>query len=117
MSFTIQGGNVLTQSTKLTTADPTEIASGGQSGAVIIGIYAAELAGSTPSLRIYKKRGTTETHLRGAKAMTAYEEYTRDVIIVLKANETLEAEASAANQVDIMVSYIPSDATAKGGAY
>lgn len=113
MTYMVQGGNIQTKATKLTTADPTVIAG---PGGVVIGIYAAEIAGATPTLAIYKTDGTTNWFKRGAKAMTAYEEYERDVIIALKANETLVADASAANQIDVIVTYIPKDMTAKGGA-
>jgi hypothetical protein len=114
MTYTIQGGNVQTKQVKLTTADPTVIVDGGQSGATVVGIYAAEIAGATPTFTLEKYDGTTRYFIRGALAMTAYQEYTRDVIIVLKAGESLRAEASAANQIDVVASYIPGDRTAKG---
>lgn len=113
MTYTVQGGNIQTKATKLTTADPTVIAG---PGGVVLAIYAAEISNNTPTLAIYKTDGTTNTFKRGPKAMTAYEEYERDVIIALKANETLVADASAANQIDVIVTYIPKDMTAKGGA-
>lgn len=111
MTYTIQGGNVQTRQAKLTTTDPTTIVPEG--GATIVGIYAAEIAGSTPTLAIYKTDGTNY-FLRGAKAMTAYEEYERNVIVVLKTGESLVVQASAANQIDVLVSYLPADKTAKG---
>jgi hypothetical protein len=114
MTFTIQGGNVQPAQVKLTTADPTVIVSGGQSGAVVVGIYAAEITGNTPTLTLEKYDGTNRYFIRGAKAMTAYEEYSRDVIIVLKPNESLRAEAGTANQIDVVATYIPGDRTAKG---
>lgn len=113
MTYTIQGGNVQTRSTKLDSTDPTVIA-GSASGAVVVAIYAAEISGNTPTLALYKTDGTTNTYLRSALAMTANQEYSRDVIIVLKANETLVAVAGAADQIDINVTYLPGDRTAKG---
>lgn len=115
MAYTIQGGAVFTKYTKLTTTGLTTILEGGQSGVIVVAIYAAEINGSTPALTIDHFTGTTTTYLRNLKNMTAREEYTRDVIIVLKAGELLRATASAANQVDVMVTYINRDATAKGG--
>ena len=107
--YTILGGNVQTKQAKLTTADPTVIVDGGQSGATVVGIYAAEITGATPTLTLEKFDGTTRYFIRGAKAMTAFEEYSRDVIIVLKAGESLRAEASVANLIDVVASYIPGD--------
>lgn len=117
MTYTIQGGNVQTKYTKLTTTGVTTILEAGQSGAIVVAIYAAEINGSTPALTIDHYNGTTTTYLRNLKNMTAREEYGRDVIIVLKANELLRATASAANQIDVMVTYIPSDRTAKGSGF
>lgn len=112
MTYTIQGGNVQTRQAKLTTTSPTTIVPEG--GATIVGIYAAEIAGSTPTLAIYKTDGTTNYYLRSALAMTARQEYARDVIVVLKTGESLVVQASAANQIDVLVSYLPADKTAKG---
>lgn len=112
MTYTIQGGNVQTRQAKLTTTNPTTIVPEG--GATIVGIYAAEVNGSTPTLAIYKTDGTTNYYLRSALAMTARQEYARDVIVVLKKGESLVVQASAANQIDVLVSYLPADKTAKG---
>lgn len=117
MAYTIQGGNVQTRYTKLIASTPTTILDGGQSGAIVIAVYAAEITGGTPTLSIAHFDGTTTTYIRNAKALVAHEEYARDVILVLKATDVLQATASAANQVDIAVTYIPSDRTAKGGAF
>jgi hypothetical protein len=114
MTFTIQGGNVQTRQVKLTTTNPTVIVDGGVSGAIVVGIYAAEITGNTPTLVLEKYDGTTSYYLRGALAMTAYQEYGRDVIIVLKAGESLRATAGTANRVDVLATYIPGDRTAKG---
>lgn len=114
MTYTIQGGAVQTRSTKLTTTVATEIATGGTSGAIVVAVYAAEIAGATPTFSYYKTDGVTNYFLRSALAMTARQEYTRDVIIVLKANEQIMAIAGTANQIDVNVTYIPGDRTAKG---
>jgi len=113
VTYTVQGGNLQTKYTKLTSVDPVAIAG---PGGVVVGIYAAEITGGTPTLAIYVTNGTTNTFKRGAKAMTAYEEYEHNVILVLKANETLMADPSLANQIDVAVTYIPKDMSAKGGA-
>lgn len=114
MTYTIQGGNVQSTPTKLTTTGVTTILSGGQSGVIVVAIYAAEIAGATPLFTLAHFDGTTTTYLRNMKGMTAHEEYSRDVIIVLKAGHELRATASVANQIDVIVTYIPGDRTAKG---
>jgi|SRR5690554_2794443 len=112
MAYTIQGGNVQPRQVKLNSTDPTTIVPAG--GATVVGIYAAEIAGSTPTFAIYKTDGTTNYYLRGAKAMTAHQEYERNLIVVLKTGESLVVQAGAADQIDVLVSYIPADKTAKG---
>lgn len=114
MTFTIQGGNVQTRQVKLSSTSPTVVVDGGQSGAVVVGVYAAEITGNTPAFSLEKYDGTTSYYLRNAKAMTAREEYARDLIVVLKAGESLRATAGAANQIDVLATYIPGDRTAKG---
>lgn len=117
MAYTIQGGNVQTRYTKLASTGVTTILDGGQSGAIVVAIYAAEINGSTPTLTIDHYDGTTTTYLRNLKAMTAREEYSRDIIIVLKAGQLLQATASAANQIDICVTYIPGDKASRGNSF
>jgi len=114
MSFTIQGGALLPAEKKLTTTTPTVIVDGKQAGATVIGIYATEIAGATPALTLekYDTESGISYYLRFAAPMTAKQEYTRDVILVLKANQQLRATASAANQIDVLVTYIPGDRTA-----
>lgn len=111
MSFTIQGGSILPAQQKLTTTNPTVIVDGKQSGATVIAIYATEISGNTPALTLekYDTETTERVYLRNAKPMTAREEYTRDVIVVLKAGEQLRATASAANQIDVLATYIPGE--------
>jgi hypothetical protein len=111
MTYSITGGAVLTREVRLTTTGATVLIPEG--GATIIGIYAAERAGATPSLAYWKVSGGTNFYLRGNKPMTAYEAWRDEVIVVLKRDETLMAQATAANQIDVIVSYIPADRTAK----
>lgn len=114
MSFTIQGGNIQTAQEKLTGTSPVVIVDGRQSGATVIGIYATEIGNVTPSLTLEKFDQDTgiSYYLRYQKPMTAKEEYTREPIIVLKARQQLRATASAANQIDVLATYIPGDRTA-----
>lgn len=115
--YTVLGGNLQTKYTKLTTTSATTILDGGQSGATAVAIYACEISGNTPTLSIDRYDGTTATYVRPpSKPLAAREEVTKEVIIILKAGELLRATASAANQVDVIVTYSPRDATAKGGA-
>lgn len=116
MTYTIQGGNVQTRMTKLTNTSVTTLIDGNPSGAIIIGIYATEIAGLTPSLTLDIWDGTTATYLRNAKALTAKEENQRDIIVVLKPGQSLRATATAANQIDVVTTYIPGDRMGKGGS-
>jgi hypothetical protein len=82
-----------------------------------VAIYACEIAGATPTLSIDRYDGTTATYVRPTKALTALQEIEKNVLLVMKTGELLRATASAGNQVDIIVTYIPGDKTAKGGAF
>lgn len=113
MSYSIQGGAILPARVKLTTTTPTIIVDGNQSGAIVVGIWAAKIAG-TPTLTIETFDGTTSTYLRYQQAFDTTGEYARDVIIRLKAGQSLRATASVANQIDIHASYISTDSTARG---
>lgn len=110
MSYTINGGTVLTRQVKLSTTTATELVPEG--GATIVGIYAT-VGNTTPALSYWKAADGVSYFLRNAKPMTAYETLRDEVIIVLKRNETLVAQAGTANQVDMLVSYIPGDRTEK----
>lgn len=114
--YTVLGGNLQTKYTKITTTSATTVLDAGPSGATVVAIYACEISGSTPTLSIDRFDGTTATFVRPTKALTAREEIVKDVLLVLKANELLRATASAGNQVDVIVTYSPRDATAKGGS-
>ena len=113
MTYTVNGGTVLTKAVKLTTTSATDIltASG---KTLIVAIYAAEIAGATPSLTIEKYDGTTSYYLRNAKAMTARELLELNVLLNLSHGEKLRATASAADQIDIWVAYLVADKTALG---
>lgn len=111
MSYTINGGTVLTRQVKLTTTSPTEIIPTG--GATLVGVYAAETAGATPTLAYYLLSEGTSFFLRSAKAMTARETWRDELIVVLGRDEKLMAQAGTANQIDIFVAYIPADKTAR----
>lgn len=113
MTFSIQGGNVQTRQVKLTTTAATVLVDGGQSGATVVAIYAGAING-TPSLTLDKWDGATSYAFRPAKAMATAEEYSREVLIVLKVGEQLRATSSVANAIDILATYIPGDRTAKG---
>lgn len=113
MSFTVNGGTVLTECVKLTGTALTDILVA-KGKTLIIAIYAGEINGATPTLDIAKTDGTTTFYLRKNKAMTAGETLLLDTLISLKNGEKLQAKASAANQIDIWVSYLAADKTALG---
>lgn len=116
MTYTIQGGAIFPAQVKLTTNTPTVLVDGGQSGAIVVQIWASRLSG-TPTLTLEKYDGTTSYYFRYQQAFPttgdSSGEYIRDTIIRLKAGESLRATASVANQIDIQASYLRLDGTAK----
>lgn len=115
MSFTI-AGNIQTVPTKLTATTVTTIFTATKR-TTIVSIIATEIAGSTPALTLELYNGTTSYYLRKSKAMTAGETFILDAPFVLAANWSLRATASAANQIDIFVNHLTSDATALGNQF
>lgn len=113
MSYTVNGGTILTECVKLTTNTVTDIITA-KGKTLVVAIYAAEIANATPNLTLEKYDGTTSFYLRNAKAMTAKELLQLDVLVNLKNGEKIRATASAANQIDIWVSYLAADKTAMG---
>lgn len=116
MSFTIQGGAISPAQVKLTTTSPTILVDGGQSGAIVVQVWATQIAG-TPTLTLEKYDGTTSYYFRYQRAFPtsgdSIGEFVRDTIIRLKAGESLRATASVADQIDIQASYLRLDSTAK----
>ena len=113
MSYTVNGGTVLTQCVKLTASTVTDILTA-KGSTLVVAIYAAEIAGATPTLTLEKYDGTTRFYLRNTKAMTARELVQLDVLLTLKNGEKIRAQASAADQIDIWVSYLAADKSALG---
>ena len=115
MTYTVQGGSLLPKRAKLTTTNATTILAPDKSGALLLSVIAVEIAGSTPTLTLDIYDGTTAYYLQNAVAMTARQRLVLDLLIPLKVGETLRATASAADQIDIQITYSPRDATAQGG--
>jgi len=113
MSFTLTGGSILTKSAKLTTTDPTELYAASKR-TVILSIIATEISGNTPALTLALFDGTTSYYLRSAFAMTAKQTLIFNEPFALQSGWSLQATASAANQVDCLVTYMSPDATALG---
>lgn len=113
MTYTVNGGTILTECVKLTTNTVTDLLTA-KGKTLVVAIYAAEIAGATPNLTLEKYDGTSSFYLRNAKAMTAKELMQLDVLLNLKNGEKIRATASAANQIDIWVSYMAADKTALG---
>lgn len=113
MSFTLTGGSILTKAVKLTVTTPVTLYAASKR-TVIVGIEANEITGNTPALTLELWDGTTSYYLRNAKPMTAREEYSRDKPFALQSGWELRATASAANQIDCLVTYMSPDATALG---
>lgn len=117
MSYTVNGGSLLPKRAKLTTTAATTILDPDKSGALLLSIIAIEIAGATPTLTLDIFDGTTTYYLQNAVAMTARQRLQIDILVPLKVGEKLRATASAANQIDIHITYSPRDATALGGNF
>lgn len=115
MSYTAIGGALLPKRVKLTTTSATTLYDPEKSGALILSIIAVEIAGSTPTLTLDIYDGTTTYYLQNAVAMTAKQRLILDLLVPLKVGEKLRATASAADQIDIHVTYSPRDATSQSG--
>ena len=113
MSYTVNGGTILTEAVKLTTNTVTDILTA-KGKTLVVAIYAAEINGSTPTITLEKYDGTTSFYLTNAKPMTARQLLELNVLVNLKNGEKIRATASAANQIDIWVSYLAADKTAMG---
>lgn len=113
MSFTLTGGSILTTSAKLTVTTPVTLYAASKR-TVIVGIVATEIAAATPALTLALWDGTTYYYLRNALAMTAKETFKYVEPFALQNNWELRAIASAANQIDCLVTYMSPDATALG---
>lgn len=117
MTYTINVGAMLQKRFKLTTTSATTIYDADKSSALLVSILAVEIAGATPTLTLDIYDGTNTYYLQNAVAMTAKQRLQVDILVPLKVGEKLRATASAANQVDIHVTYSPRDATAVGGNF
>lgn len=117
MSYTVNGGALLPKRFKLDSTNVTTIYDADKSSALLLSIIAVEINGSTPTLTLDIYDGTTAYYLQNAVAMTARQRLQIDILVPLKVGEKLRATASAANQIDIHVTYSPRDATSLGGSF
>jgi hypothetical protein len=113
MSFNITGGGILTNATKLTTTNATDVLAP-TSRTTVLSIICTEIAGSTPTLTLALYDATTTYYLRNALAMTAKQTFIFNEPLVLNANWKLQATAGTANQIDVVVNYLNADKTAQG---
>jgi hypothetical protein len=115
VSYTVNGGVLLPKRVKLTTTSATTLHDADRSGALILSIIAVEIAGATPTLTLDIYDGTTTYYLQNAVAMTAKQRLLIDLLVPLKVGEKLRATASAADQIDVHITYSPRDATSQAG--
>jgi hypothetical protein len=113
MTITING-LLLTKATKLTGSSPTTVFTA-KSRATLISIICTEIAGATPSLTIEVFDGTSSFYLRKLAPMTARQTFVFNEPIALNAGQELRVTASAANQIDCFVAYMPNSPT--GGTF
>lgn len=112
MSFNITGGALDTYSVKLTTTGATSILPStiAAKRVVILSITASEITGATPTLSLELYDGTTSFYIRNARAMGARATETFNEPIIKGQKSLLRATASAANQIDMTVTFIAPDA-------
>ena len=113
MSFTLTGGSILTQATKLTTTSATALYTASKR-TVILSIISVEVAGATPTLTLDLYDGTTAYRLRTALAMTAKQTFIFNEPFALQSGWSLRATAGAADQIECFITYMSPDATALG---
>ena len=113
MTYTINGGTVLTQRVKLTTTAVTDVLTA-KGKTMVVRVYAAEIAGGTAALDVEVFDGVTSYYLLKGKAMVANTPYEIDCLENLKTGDVLRVKASAANAIDVSVSYLPGDKLAMG---
>lgn len=101
-------GLILAKPTKLTSSSPTTVLQA-TSRTTLTSIICTEIAGATPSLTIEIYDGTSSFYLRNAKPMTARETFILNEVVPLNAGQELRVTASVANQIDCIVTYMPSD--------
>lgn len=114
MTFFVSG-KPLTIWTKLTDNTATTCFTA-EGKTTILGIACTEWGGDTPNLTIARVTPAPVTHyLRNALAMTAKQRVTIDEVFVLNKGDTIKVTSSdASGEVDVMVTYLPSDATVGG---
>lgn len=89
----------------LSSTGVTELVTGGDNGARVTLVRAAEVAGATPTLRLEIWDGSTAYQIKGAKALEPHEVY-QDFDIRLLRGDVLRAQASAADEIHITGLYV-----------
>ncbi|WP_323012898.1 hypothetical protein [Devosia sp.] len=113
MSYTVNGGAILTECISLSDDTPTDLmtASG---KTLIVALYVAETGGGTPSVTIEKFSGAMSCHLLKDKALQAGELMLLDILINFKTGDILRVTGSPGGSMDVWVSYLAGDKTALG---
>ena len=114
MSFNISSGTMVSKAVKLTTTGATTlITASGRT--IVLSVIAAEINGSTPTLTLELNDGTTSYYIRKGKAMVANATEIINETFVLPSGWTLKATAGTANQIDVVATWMSSDAQNRGG--
>lgn len=106
-------GLILAKATKLNSSSPTTVLEA-KSRTTVASIICTEIAGATPSLTVAVFDGTSTFYLRKEKPMAARETFVFSEIVPLNAGQELRVTASAANQIDCIVTYLPNVPGAAG---
>lgn len=114
MSFTILGAPPITAYTKLTGNTATTVLPGVKQTVTILSVECTETNGGTPNLTIdvYDTANTTAYYKKNAQAMTAKQTVLYDEPFTIPNGWVLRVTSSdASGHVDVMVNYIPGDAS------
>lgn len=115
MTFSIAGATLSTRAFKLDGTDEIALYSA-KKRTTILSVVACEIAGATPDFTLELFDGTTSFFIFNEKPLAAHEPLIFNEPFVLGNSWTLRAKASAADQIDVLLTYAEPDATALGQA-
>jgi|GEM_PF-3601467 len=113
MSYTVNGGAILTECVSLDGDTPADLMTAAGK-TLVVALYVAETGGSTPSVTIEKFDGSMSCYLLKDAALQAGELIRLDILVNLKNGDILRATGSSGGSMDVWVSYMAADKTALG---
>lgn len=115
--YTVQGGAVQTTVQRLPAAAVTLFKARTQT--LVVGIYAAIAAAGTPTLTVQRyEMATGQVRFLALDMPFPTSRVIQiDLLVTLKADDEIRAFCSAANGVDMFLTYIDGDKTARGNGF